>query len=204
MKRIIKVIFGVIKWFLIASITLVLLFKWFPVKYTLQMVKNGIEYHDDKEYNRFQYWIPLVDVSTPFQEALVAKVDKDFYSHNGFRQGEIKDEVERLKNGDKKIQRCSTLSQEVANMVFTFNSSTWIRKGVEDWYTFLIEKIWGKKRILEVYLNIAEFGKGIYGIRAASNFYYNKDTSYLTDTELRHLLSHLQRPTSNCSQNIKR
>jgi monofunctional biosynthetic peptidoglycan transglycosylase len=104
---------------------------------------------------------------------------------------------EHRKTG-KKIRGCSTISQQTAKNVFTFASGkapmVWVRKAVEAYYTFLIEKVWGKERIMEVYLNVIEYGKGVYGIGAASEKYFGKKPSQLTRTECCRLAAVLPAP----------
>lgn len=169
--------------FLILSVIVVLLLKWIPIKYTPLMAKRAIEFRSDDTYSRHQDWIPIEMVSSASVKAIIAAEDSRFLYHNGFERGEIRNEFERFKNGEKNIRGCSTISQQTAKNVFTFGSNTWIRKGFETWFTVLIEKIWGKKRIMEVYLNVAEMGKGIYGIQAAAGYYFDKDAAVLKLSE---------------------
>ena len=99
--------------------------------------------------------------------AVMASEDTRFLSHNGFDWVEIDNAIQAHKKG-KKLRGASTISQQTAKNVFLFPGRSWVRKGFEAYFTFLIEKLWGKKRILEVYLNVAEMGKGIYGAEAAA------------------------------------
>ena len=99
--------------------------------------------------------------------------------HGGFDFEELRKMRREHQSKGKKIRGCSTISQQVAKNCFTFGSRTWLRKGLEAYYTFLIEKLWGKRRIMEVYLNVAEMGRGIYGIEAASLEYYGCHASKL-------------------------
>jgi monofunctional glycosyltransferase len=115
--------------------------------------------------------------------AIIASEDQLFPDHNGF---DVKSIEKVLTQGTKKsgkIRGASTISQQVAKNVFLWQGRSWIRKGIEAYFTFMIEKIWGKKRILEVYLNVAEMGKGIFGIEAASRQYFKKPALKLSRRE---------------------
>lgn len=205
MKKLLKLIFIRIPiGFLILSVTIVLALKWVPVKYTPLMAKRAIEYRNDDSYSRHQEWVPIERVSAASLKAILAAEDAGFYSHDGFETGEIEHELERLKNGEKDIRGCSTISQQTAKNVFTFGTPTWLRKGVEAYYTFLIEKVWGKKRILEVYVNVAEMGKGIYGIQAAAEFYFHTDAAHLTMADATSLVICLPSPLTRTPEGVNR
>ena len=127
--------------------------------------------------------------------AVIASEDQLFPDHNGF---DIKG-IERAlafnkKKKGKKIRGASTISQQVAKNVFLWQGRSWFRKGLEVYFTFLIELVWSKKRILEVYLNEAEMGKGIFGIEAAAKKYYKKPASKLTRTEAAMIAASLPNP----------
>ena len=191
MKTLFKIFIKTTKWFLLLSVIAVLVFKWAPVRYTLQMAKSSLESWGDESYVKCQSWIPINRVSDSFNKAIIASKDANFYSHNGFLKDEIDNDFHNLKNRINRIPTCSTISQQASMNIFTFGSNSWLRRGVQTWYTFLIEKIWGKERILEVYINVAEFGNGIYGIQAASKHYLHKDASCLTLADSNLLISHL-------------
>lgn len=112
--------------------------------------------------------------------AVIASEDGRFLEHHGFDFREMRKMLEEHLEKGKRIRGCSTISQQTAKNCFTFCSDTWFRKGVEAYYTVLIEYIWGKERIMEVYLNIAETGDGLFGAGAAARRYYGKDASQLT------------------------
>lgn len=195
MRNILKYIFIKIPFFiLVVSVSVVFLMKWIPVSYTPLMLKRALEYKDDVNYVRRHVWVPIEDVSDNAIKAVLAAEDSGFFLHNGFEVGDIFTELERMMKGAKNIRGCSTISQQTAKNIFTLGRSTWLRKGVEAYYTFLIEKIWGKRRILEVYLNVAEMGKGIYGIGAASEVYFHKDARDVTLAEAASLAVCLPNP----------
>jgi len=146
------------------SLFLVLVFKWMPVLYTPLMAKRSIEYRGDKDFRTGHRWVAIEKISPDLVRAVIASEDNNFGSHDGFEFGEM-----------RKMLREH-------------------RKAVEAYYTFLIEKVWGKERIMEVYLNVIEYGKGVYGIGAASEKYFGKKPSQLTRTECCRLAAVLPDP----------
>ena len=146
------------------SLFLVLVFKWMPVLYTPLMAKRSIEYRGDKDFRTRHRWVAIEKISPDLVRAVIASEDNNFGSHDGFEFGEM-----------RKMLREH-------------------RKAVEAYYTFLIEKVWGKERIMEVYLNVIEYGKGVYGIGAASEKYFGKKPSQLTRTECCRLAAVLPDP----------
>ena len=132
----------------------------------------AIVYRKVEDYHTRQKWVPIERMSPALIQAVIASEDNLFCEHKGFDWQEMKKMYAQHQEKGKKIRGCSTISQQVAKNVFTFGSRTWVRKAAEVYWTFLIEKIWGKQRIMEVYLNVAETGKGLYGVEAASIHYY--------------------------------
>lgn len=126
--------------------------------------------------------------------AVMASEDQLFPEHNGFDLKSIKKALQNNKKKPKRIRGASTISQQVAKNVFLWQGRSWVRKGLEVYFTFMIEWIWGKERILEVYLNVAEMGKGIFGIEAASRYYYKKPARKLTRTEAAQIAAILPNP----------
>ena len=127
-------------------------------------------------------WVPLEKISPDMILAVVAAEDNNFTTHMGFDFEAIKEAKEF--NKYNKIKRgASTITQQTAKNVFLWPSSNFIRKGFETWFTVLIEIFWSKQRILEVYLNSIEFGDGIYGCEAASEFFFHKHASQLSEME---------------------
>ena len=165
------------------SLVLVLILKYVPVYYTPLMIRRAVEYRDDGKYEFHRKWVPLERISPNMMKAVIASEDNLFASHKGFDTEEMKRMFKAHVEKGKKIRGCSTISQQTAKNVFTSGSQTWLRKAVEAWFTVLIEKIWGKERIMEVYLNVAETGLGIYGVQAAAKVYYGIDASALSLTQ---------------------
>ena len=158
--------------FLLLSISWVLAYKWLPVRWTPLMLIRTIENHNNDEYTNRQIWVSLNEIDPILVESILCAEDQRFYSHSGFDWQELKKMKSDYDHFGKKLRGCSTISQQVAKNCFTFGSRTLFRKIIEAYYTALIELIWGKTRILEVYMNIAETGVGIFGVEAACQKYF--------------------------------
>lgn len=133
-------------------------------------------------------------ISMQAKLAVIASEDQLFPDHNGFDFRSIQKALSYNKRKPGRIRGASTISQQVAKNVFLWQGRSWVRKGLEVYFTFMIELIWGKKRILEVYLNEAEMGKGIYGIEAASRKYFKKSAAKLTRSEAAMIAASLPNP----------
>jgi monofunctional biosynthetic peptidoglycan transglycosylase len=140
-----------------------------------------------------QQWVDLDQMSRHIPRAVIAAEDSQFCTHNGFDIEAIEKAMERNKKG-RKLRGGSTISQQTAKNAFLWPGRTYIRKGLEAWFTVLIEFVWGKPRIMEVYLNIAEFGRGVFGVEAASQHYFNKSAKRLTRAEAARLAAILPQP----------
>ena len=194
MKRLCKFLFVKLPLALVLlSVLLVLIHKWVPVWVTPIMVSRSIEYRSDPEFHTVKRWCPLEDISPELIKAVITSEDNLFCEHGGFDRKAIKQAMKEKKEG-KRVRGASTISQQTAKNVFTFQKRTMWRKGVEGWFTLLIEWIWGKERIMEVYLNVAEMGKGVYGAQAAAQKYFGKDASALTRREAATLAACLPNP----------
>lgn len=138
-------------------------------------------------------YIDWDDISVPMRLAVVASEDQMFPFHDGFDWPSIIKAAEKNKFS-KRVRGASTISQQVAKNVFLWQGRSWFRKGLEVYFTFMIEEVWGKQRILEVYLNVAETGKGIFGVEAAARQYFRKPASKLTQTEAAMIAASLPNP----------
>ena len=138
-------------------------------------------------------WVPIENISKNLQKAVIASEDGTFLIHYGFDFTAMQ---KALKNNQKgrKIKGGSTISQQTAKNVFLWQGRSYIRKGFEAYFTVLIELIWGKERIMEVYLNSIEMGNGIYGAQAAAEYWYRKDASNLTAKEAAGIAAILPNP----------
>jgi len=166
------------------SIAWVLVYRWLPPPATLHMfsrrAKAGKEALADKNINyRF---VSLDEVSENVPLALIAAEDQLFLTHNGFDLNALEEAYKTNRKGKKKVGG-STISQQVAKNVFLWHGRSYLRKAVEAYFTFLIELLWGKARIMEVYLNVAEMGDRIFGISAAAQAYYQKEPQELTSSQ---------------------
>lgn len=165
------------------SIVHVIALKYIPVYFTPLMVLRSCQsIFDGKAPRNDKTWMPIEQISHNLVVACIASEDNLFLKHNGFSERAIRQAlIERLEG--KRIRGGSTISQQTAKNVFTFCSRTWFRKGIETYYTILIELIWGKERIMEVYLNVVELGDGIYGVEAASHHYWGIPANKLSKSQ---------------------
>ncbi|WP_037348881.1 monofunctional biosynthetic peptidoglycan transglycosylase [Sediminibacter sp. Hel_I_10] len=182
-KRLFKFIFKTLFWLFVFSIAIVVLFKWVPVPITPLMVIRNIENGPTDQEDRWQHdWVPISEISKNLQLAVICSEDQLFLNHNGFDIEAIEKAYESNKKG-KKLKGGSTISQQTAKNVFLWPERSWFRKGLETYFTFLIELVWSKERIMEVYLNSIEMGPGVYGAEAASNYWFKKSASNLSKSE---------------------
>ena len=166
------------------------------------MLKRTIENAANLGYRNWQAWTSKENISPVLIDAILLTEDQRFYSHNGFDFQELrKMKKEHLTNG-KDIRGCSTISQQVAKNCFTFGSHTWLRKGIEAYYTALIEILWGKERILEVYLNIAETGRGVFGMEAACQRYFGTPASEISVSDAAALACVLPKPLTRTPETV--
>jgi len=158
----------------------VLILKWLPVWVTPLMISRSIEYRKDDSFKTRKEWVKLEDISPELVKAVIASEDNLFCEHHGFDWEQVHKAMEDYRKKGKKLRGASTISQQTAKNVFLFPRRNFIRKGFEAYFTVLIELIWGKERIMEVYLNVSEMGRGIYGAQAAANHYFKREASELT------------------------
>lgn len=161
------------------SILLVVIYKFVPVYYTPLMFIRMYEYKNTKIKHQ---WVPIEQISRSMIEAVIASEDNLFMEHNGFDLKQIKEAREEAREG-RRVRGASTISQQTAKNVFLWPGKSYFRKGLEAYFTVLMEWIWGKERIMEVYLNSIEMGKYIYGVEAAAENYYGKHAYQLTRGE---------------------
>ena len=169
--------------FVAVTVLWVLMLKWVPVWVTPLMVSRSIEYRNDDTFRTQKKWRRYERISPEMAKAVIASEDNLFAEHNGFDWKEMRKAINDHKKKGKKLRGASTISQQTAKNVFLFPSRSFVRKAFEAYFTLLIEWIWGKERILEVYLNVAEMGKGVYGAEAAARAFFDKNASELTRRE---------------------
>jgi len=154
----------------------------------------AIRYFEDNESKMWEHnWVPIENMSEHIQLAVICSEDQKFLDHNGFDIEAIEKAYEYNRKG-KRIRGGSTISQQTAKNVFLWPERSWLRKGLETYFTFLIENIWSKERILEVYLNSIEMGPNIYGIDAAAQHWFNKTAANLSVYEAAAIASILPNP----------
>lgn len=193
-KRILRFAKKVALWFFGISIFLVIVFKWVPVPFTPLMITRAIENKmDGKEMVCSHDWVPLSEISVNMQKAVIASEDGTFLSHNGF---DFKAMQKAFKNNNKgrKLKGGSTISQQTAKNIFLWQGRSYLRKGLEAYFTLLIEVIWGKERIMEVYLNSIEMGEGVYGAEAAAQHWYGTSAANLTKIQAAGIAAILPNP----------
>lgn len=181
--------------FLGLSFVSVVALRFIPVAMTPLMVIRSVEQLNDKERD-FRWekdWVSMDHISKNVVKAVLASEDQAFFDHNGFDFVAIEKAMAHNKVSNKKIG-ASTISQQTAKNVFLWQGRNWVRKGLEAYFTVLIELVWPKERILETYLNVIEFGDGIYGVEAASRHYFHKSASEINKNEAAMLAAVLPNP----------
>lgn len=153
----------------------ILLLKWVDPPFTLTQLGSLFSGHGLR-----RDYVDIDEMSANARLAMIASEDQLFPDHSGFDWKSIQKAMEYNKRKPNRIKGASTISQQVAKNVFLWQGKSWFRKGLETYFTFMIELIWGKKRILEMYLNVSEMGPGIFGIEKASQVYFNRPASKLT------------------------
>lgn len=180
-KRFYRIFLKFILYFLAVSVAWVIVYRFVNPPFTPLMVMRYVE-SSSKNKSINKKWKDYEDISENLALAVIAAEDQNFLKHNGFDVEAIQEAVDKNKKR-KRVRGASTISQQVIKNVFLWPSRTWLRKGLEAHFTFLIEVFWSKKRILEVYLNVAEMGDGVYGAEAAAQFYFKKPAKSLTRGE---------------------
>lgn len=189
MKKFLKKSWRIFLWLMViglgSSIFFVILYRFVNPPVTPLMVIRMIQQSSDNQPLKLRKnWVSLDKISPSMPLAVIASEDNLFMEHHGFDMDAIEKAREyNLKKEGKKLRGASTISQQTAKNVFLWPQRSWLRKGLEVYFTVLIELIWGKQRIMEVYLNVIETGKGIYGVEAASRTYFKKSASSLTRGE---------------------
>lgn len=186
--RTMRFISRVIIWFLVGSIGLTVIYKFVPPPLTLTMLLDENGFTKD--------WTPLSRIDRNMVDAVIAGEDGKFCQHSGFDREAIEQAIERNARGER-LRGGSTISQQTAKNVFLWQGTGWTRyarKGLEAWFTVLIETFWTKRRIMEVYLNVAETGIGTYGVEAGAQRYFHHSAARLTQSEAARMAAALPSP----------
>ncbi len=181
-KRIFIVLF-------IAQLVYIILLKWINPPITITQLVSWISGHGLK-----RDYVAGRNISFNAKLAVIASEDQLFADHSGFDWKSIKKAMKYNEKKPGRVRGASTISQQVAKNVFLWQGKSFFRKGLEAYFTFMIELIWGKKRILEIYLNVSEMGTGIFGIERAANIYFNKTASQLSRQEAAMIAACLPNP----------
>ncbi|MFI5150258.1 MAG: monofunctional biosynthetic peptidoglycan transglycosylase [Bacteroidia bacterium] len=180
--------------FLILSILSVILFRWVPVPFTPLMLIRCVEQKSSGHPMKLhKTWMPLDKISPDLQLAVFCSEDQNFLLHHGF-DFEAIDKAMDYNDTHKRKRGASTISQQTAKNVFLWPGRSWLRKGLEVYFTFLIEHIWSKERIMTVYLNVIEMGDGVYGAEAAAKENFGKSAAKLSKTEAAEIAATLPNP----------
>ena len=192
--RIWRIIWKTFIAFFIMSIVFVVIYRWIPVPITPLMVIRNIEQLGDGKGIVMEHdWVPLEEISPKLQLAVVCSEDQNYLKHFGFDLGAIKKAMVENEEG-KRFRGGSTITQQTAKNVFLWQGRSYLRKGLEAWFTLLIEIFWSKKRIMEVYLNSIEMGNGVYGAEAASQYWFHKPAKKITKEEAAAIAAILPNP----------
>jgi monofunctional biosynthetic peptidoglycan transglycosylase len=207
-KKIFRWLKKAMLWFFAISVLLVVIFKWVPVPFTPLMAIRAVENKwEGKDAVLSHDWVPLEEISPNLQKAVIASEDGNFLNHYGFDFQAMQKAFKNNQKG-KRIKGGSTISQQTAKNVFLWQGRSYLRKGLEAYFTVLIELIWGKERIMEVYLNSIEMGKGVYGAEEAAQHWYRKSAINLTKREAAGIAAILPNPlkykATNSSSYIER
>lgn len=189
MKRVLRLIFKTAITLIILSVIWVVVYKYIPIPGTPLMLSRYVNDNTPINYD----WQPIDKITPDLALAVVSSEDNLFTEHNGFDIKAIKQAQEEAKQG-KRLRGASTISQQTAKNVFLWNGRSWVRKGLEAYFTVLIEFIWGKERIMEVYLNCIEMGNGIYGASAVAKHHFKTTADKLTNKQCALIAATLPNP----------
>ena len=194
MFKLIRFIRSLIILFFVTSIVWVVLARFIPVYLTPLMIIRSVEAVVAGEMpSNEKDWISIDEISPNMMNAVVASEDNLFMTHYGFSFNDIGKALKHNKKG-RRIRGGSTISQQTAKNVFLWPNRSYLRKGLEAYFTVLIELVWSKERIMEVYLNVIETGDGVYGVEAASQKFFHKSASKLTKSQAALIAASLPNP----------
>ena len=200
MKTLIQKIKQIIMWIVVAffasTILSVVALRWLPVYFTpLMFIRLAEQVDEGKSMTLHHHWVPLEKISPSLPTAVMASEDARFLEHHGFDYKAIEQAAMRnMKHPEKRKLGASTISQQTAKNVFLWPGRSWVRKGFEVYFTTLIELMWTKQRIMEVYLNSIEMGDGIYGADAVAEHHFNTTAEQLTKAQCALIAASLPNP----------
>lgn len=191
MKKYFRFIYKSFFAFILVSVLWVFIYKWVDVPVTPLMIIRKVQ--SKEKHTSYHQWVPLSKISKSLQLAVICSEDQKFVEHSGFDKEAIEKAMAEHKSG-RRLRGASTISQQTAKNVFLWPHRSWIRKGLETYFTFLIETFWSKERILEIYLNSIEMGDGVYGAEAAAQFWFNTSAAGLNKNEAAAIAAILPNP----------
>ena len=193
-KNITKTLLKIVLAFLFVTSLLIIIFRFLPIPSSSFMIQKRISNLFIGNSENINYdWVEYHKISNSIKLAVIAAEDQKFFDHFGFDLKSISQAIDQNKR-NKKVRGASTITQQTAKNLFLWSGKSFVRKGLEAYFTLLLEILWSKERVLEVYLNIAEFGENVYGVKAASQKFFNKDPKKLTYNNAASLASVLTNP----------
>ncbi|MDQ3051948.1 MAG: monofunctional biosynthetic peptidoglycan transglycosylase [Bacteroidota bacterium] len=183
-KKIIRIVLKIILWFFVSTFAIVIIYRFLPPPITPLMVIRLFEQaiDENRDMRLYKDWVAIDDMSPAMPLAVITSEDQRFEEHYGFDIEAIeKARKYNVRHKGKKVKGASTISQQTAKNVFLWPDRSYVRKGFEVYFTALIELLWSKERIIEVYLNVIEMGDGVYGAEAASQQYFDKPVSKINN-----------------------
>ncbi|MCD8285551.1 MAG: monofunctional biosynthetic peptidoglycan transglycosylase [Prevotellaceae bacterium] len=201
-KKLLRTLQWIVILFLSTSVLAVVAYKRLPVKVTpLMLLRCGQQVLRGEQVRLRHHWVALEDISPYLPEAVMCTEDARFLQHSGFDFKQISRALEESKSKGKRQRGASTISQQTAKNVFLWPGRSWVRKGFEAYFTVLIELVWGKRRIMEVYLNSIEMGDGVYGAEACAQQKFGCEASELTRLQAALIAISLPNPLKrDCAQ----
>jgi monofunctional biosynthetic peptidoglycan transglycosylase len=182
-QKLLKILRNILLIFFGVSILWTIIARFVPVLVTpLMLIRSAESLLDGEMPKNSKKWVPIEEISPNMIQAVIASEDNNFVNHWGFSFGDLQKAWKHNQKG-RRIRGGSTISQQTAKNVFLWNKRSYLRKGLEAYFTVLIEIFWSKERIMEVYLNVIEMGDGIYGVQAASLEYFGRNASELTRSQ---------------------
>jgi monofunctional biosynthetic peptidoglycan transglycosylase len=204
LRKLLRIFYKLALYFVVLSVLSVLFFRFVPVPFTPLMMTRPFEQKAaGKEMHSSHDWVPIEEISPNLQKAVIASEDDLFLTHHGFNFNAMFKAYKNNSKG-KRIKGGSTISQQTAKNVFLWQGRSYIRKAFEAYFTVLIELLWSKERIMEVYLNSIEMGDGVYGAQAAAQHWYHKDAANLTKYEAAGIAAILPNPLKFKAKNSSR
>jgi monofunctional biosynthetic peptidoglycan transglycosylase len=192
--KIFKILLKAVAFIIVLTIVSTILYRWLPVPITpLMIIRCAEQKSDGKDMVLKHDWVSMEEISPKLQLAVVCSEDQNYLKHYGFDWSAIEKAMKSNESG-KKLRGGSTISQQTAKNVFLWPGRSYVRKGLEAYFTLLIETFWSKERIMEVYLNSIEMGNGIYGAEAAAQYWFKKPAKSLTKDECAAIASILPNP----------